>query len=89
MRVLKIICPECGAKAVISKTNRKHPEIADLYCACSEIECGYRFVMNLTFSHALNTSAKTGDKLLQTVINNLNPRQRQAALDLLKADSAA
>ncbi|MBC8946378.1 MULTISPECIES: ogr/Delta-like zinc finger family protein [Xenorhabdus] len=89
MRVLKIICPECGAKAAISKTNRKHPEIADLYCMCSDIECGYRFVMNLIFSHTLSPSAKTGDKLLQTVINNLNPQQRQAALDLLKVNSVA
>ncbi|WP_237387924.1 ogr/Delta-like zinc finger family protein [Xenorhabdus sp. Sc-CR9] len=84
MRVLKIICPECGAKATVSKTNRKHPEISDLYCVCADIECGYRFVMNLTFSHTLSPSAKTGDKLLRTVINNLNPQQRQAALDLLK-----
>ncbi|TNH44422.1 transcriptional regulator [Photorhabdus luminescens subsp. sonorensis] len=88
MRVLKIICPECGAKAVIRKTNRKHREIADLYCACSNVECGYTFVMNLTFSHTLSPSAKTGDKLLQTVINNLNPQQRQMALDLLQTRAA-
>lgn len=25
MRVLKVKCPECGAKAVIRKTNPKHP----------------------------------------------------------------
>ncbi|MDC9589185.1 ogr/Delta-like zinc finger family protein [Xenorhabdus sp. XENO-10] len=89
MRVLKIFCPECGAKAVISKTNRKHHEIADLYCACADIECGYRFVMNLTFSHTLSPSAKNGDKLLRTMVNNLNPQQRQEALALLKADSVA
>ncbi|MBQ4797122.1 transcriptional regulator, partial [Pectobacterium versatile] len=27
MRVLKIECPECGAKAVVRKTNRKHRQI--------------------------------------------------------------
>ncbi|UEM40065.1 ogr/Delta-like zinc finger family protein [Pectobacterium aquaticum] len=88
MRVLKIECPECGEKAVIRKTNRKHRKIADIYCACSDVECGHTFVMNLTFSHSLSPSAKTGDKLLQTVIENLSPQQRQMALDLLKAPAA-
>ncbi len=41
MRVLKIECPECGSKAVIKKTNRKHRKIADIYCACSDVECGH------------------------------------------------
>ncbi|MEY5975155.1 transcriptional regulator, partial [Salmonella enterica subsp. enterica serovar Corvallis] len=30
MRVLKVKCPECGAKAVIRKTNPKHPHISDI-----------------------------------------------------------
>ncbi|MBD2811393.1 ogr/Delta-like zinc finger family protein [Xenorhabdus sp. Vera] len=88
MRVLKITCPECGAKAVIRKTNRMHPEIADIYCSCADVECGHTFVMNLTFSHTISPSAKTGDILLQTVINNLNPQQRQMALDLLQTSAA-
>ncbi len=88
MRVLKIICPECGAKAVIRKTNRMHREIADIYCSCADVECGHTFVMKLTFSHTISPSAKTGDILLQTVINNLNPQQRQYALDLLQGSAA-
>lgn len=85
MRVLKIECPDCGSKAVIKKTNRKHRKIADIYCACADVECGHTFVMNLTFSHTLSPSAKTGDMLMQTLINGLSPGQRQMALDLLKA----
>lgn len=88
VRVLKIECPECGANAVIRKTNRKHRKIADVYCACSDVECGHTFVMNLTFSHTLSPSAKTGDKLLQTVIENLSPQQKQMALDLLRTAAA-
>lgn len=85
MRVLKIECPDCGAKAIIKKTNRKHREIADIYCACSDVECGHTFVMNLTFSHTLSPSAKTGDVMLQQLISNLSPQQKQMTLDLLKA----
>ncbi|MDY3573153.1 ogr/Delta-like zinc finger family protein [Enterobacter ludwigii] len=89
MRVLKIECPECGSKAVIRKTNRKHRQIADIYCACADVECGHTFVMNLTFSHTLSPSAKTGDALVQTLLKNLSPNQKQIALDLLKAAPAA
>ena len=89
MRVLKIECPECGSKAVIRKTNRKHRKIADIYCACADVECGHTFVMNLTFSHTLSPSAKTGDALVQTLLKNLSPNQKQMALDLLKAAPAA
>ncbi|WP_333891737.1 ogr/Delta-like zinc finger family protein [Atlantibacter subterraneus] len=88
VRVLKIECPDCGSKAVIKKTNRKHRKIADIYCACADVECGHTFVMNLTFSHTLSPSAKTGDMLMQTLINGLSPGQRQMALDLLKAAPA-
>nr|DAY60182.1 MAG TPA: Ogr/Delta-like zinc finger protein [Caudoviricetes sp.] len=83
MRVLKIECPECGSKAVIRKTNRKHRQIADIYCACSDVECGHTFVMNLTFSHTLSPSAKTGDILIKTLIDQLSTTQKQMALDLL------
>jgi len=87
MRVLKIECPDCRAKAIIKKTNRKHREIADIYCACSDVECGHTFVMNLTFSHTLSPSAKTGDVMLQQLISNLSPQQKQMTFDLLKASS--
>ncbi|EPQ4021683.1 ogr/Delta-like zinc finger family protein, partial [Proteus mirabilis] len=56
MRVLTIYCPECGEKAMIKKSNRKHKELTDLYCACRDPLCGHTFVLNLTFSHTLSPS---------------------------------
>lgn len=88
MRVLKIECSECGSKAVIRKTNRKHRQIADIYCACCDVECGHTFVMNLTFSHTISPSAKTGDILVQKLLNTMSPEQKQMAFDLLKASPA-
>jgi len=89
MRVLKVECTECGAKAVIKKTNRKHREIADIYCACSDVECGHTFVLNLTFSHSISPSAKSGDKLLKSVVQGLSQKQRQFVLNLLQSSPAA
>ena len=87
MRVMKVFCPECNSKAIIRKTVRKHRHISDLYCACADVECGHTFVLNVTFTHTLSTSAKTSDKLLQTVIENLSPKQRQMAFELLKVQA--
>lgn len=89
MRVLKIECPECRSKAVIRKTNRKHKEIADIYCACCDVECGHTFVMNLTFSHTLSPSAKTGDLLIQNMIKAMSPEQRQMTFEILQSDRVA
>ncbi|HEK1039509.1 Ogr/Delta-like zinc finger protein [Proteus mirabilis] len=84
MRVLTIYCPECGEKAMIKKSNRKHKELTDLYCACRDPLCGHTFVLNLTFSHTLSPSAKKQDALLLAIIKNLSPQQREKALTLLQ-----
>ena len=84
MRVLTIYCTECGEKAMIKKSNRKHKELTDLYCACRDPLCGHTFVLNLTFSHTLSPSAKKQDALLLAMIKNLSPQQREKALTLLQ-----
>ncbi|WP_368912689.1 ogr/Delta-like zinc finger family protein [Proteus mirabilis] len=84
MRVLTIYCPECGEKAMIKKSNRKHKELTDLYCSCRDPLCGHTFVLNLTFSHTLSPSAKKQDALLLAMIKNLSPQQREKALTLLQ-----
>jgi len=84
MRVMKVICPECGANSVIKKTARKHREIADLYCACSDVECGHTFVMNMTFSHTISPSAKNQGSLLKGLVNSLKADDKQMLLSLLQ-----
>ncbi|PSW14708.1 hypothetical protein C9J01_08185 [Photobacterium rosenbergii] len=57
---MRIHCKECGSKARIEKTNWFSATSADLYCSCSNPECGFRFVMSLGFSHRLSqTNSKT------------------------------
>lgn len=87
MQVLKIFCPICGNRATIRKSNRKHREISDLYCACNDVECGHTYVLNITFSHTISPSAKSDD-LIQSMIENFNPEQRQLALSWLKSATA-
>ncbi|CAI1593850.1 Ogr/Delta-like zinc finger [Serratia quinivorans] len=83
-RNLKVICTECGAPATVSKTNRKTPQFSDLYCQCSDVECGHTFVMNMTFSHTLSPSARGGRGLVKSLLSLLRPEDKQIALDLLQ-----
>ncbi|MBP2156934.1 hypothetical protein J2067_004626 [Erwinia rhapontici] len=64
MRLSRIYCTACCQAALIRKTTRKHRDLADIYCACSNIECGHTFVMNLSFSHTLSPSAMEPTKHL-------------------------
>ncbi|NOJ12487.1 ogr/Delta-like zinc finger family protein [Vibrio splendidus] len=74
---MRVVCPECGEKARIQKSNRISAGYSDLYCSCSDPECGHSFVMNLTFSHTLSPSAKTTSQLAFEMVKALAPEQRQ------------
>lgn len=74
---MRVVCPECGEKARIQKSNRISAGYSDLYCSCSDPECGHTFVMNLTFSHTLSPSSKTTSQLAFEIVKALAPDQRQ------------
>ncbi|ELM6621498.1 ogr/Delta-like zinc finger family protein [Vibrio fluvialis] len=74
---MRVLCPECGEKARIQKSNRLTNSVADLYCACSDPECGHTFVMSLSYSHTLSPSAKTTSQLAFNLVKALPPEQRQ------------
>ncbi|MCS3600995.1 hypothetical protein M2371_000181 [Buttiauxella sp. BIGb0471] len=84
MRVMRIYCPECDEVAVIKKTNRKHAHISDVYCACSNVECGHTFVMNMTFSHTLSPSAISHGHLIKELIGSIAEDKRQEMIDMLR-----
>ncbi|MGF1758858.1 ogr/Delta-like zinc finger family protein [Photobacterium sagamiensis] len=72
---MRVFCPECGDKARIQKTNRISTSYADLYCSCSDPECGHSFVMNLSFSHTLSPSAKNTTELVTALVNSMSPEK--------------
>ncbi|MGF1876678.1 ogr/Delta-like zinc finger family protein [Photobacterium frigidiphilum] len=82
---MRVLCPECGAKACIQKTNRLSASYADLYCSCSDPECGHSFVMNLSFSHTLSPSTKTTTKLVTNLVKSISP---ESLIDLKRQLSA-
>ncbi|EPT5968960.1 ogr/Delta-like zinc finger family protein [Escherichia coli] len=87
MRIFKARCPDCGAPAVIRKTDWKTPELADLYCACSDVECGHTFVCTMTFSHTLSLGARSGRNMVKFLVDAMRPEDRRYALELLSRRS--
>ncbi|MEZ8729382.1 ogr/Delta-like zinc finger family protein [Vibrio splendidus] len=74
---MRVVYPECGEKSRIQKSNRISAGYSDLYCSCSDPECGHSLVMNLTFNHTLSPSAKTTSQLAFEMVKALAPDQRQ------------
>ncbi|MGR6782727.1 ogr/Delta-like zinc finger family protein [Moritella viscosa] len=70
---MRVLCPECGVKSRIQKTNRISNSYTDLYCSCNSAECGHSFVMNLSFSHTLSPSAKSSSQLAFELLRTHSP----------------
>lgn len=75
---MRIICTVCQQKAVIGKTDRLSPAVSNLYCSCTDPECGHSFVVNVSFSHTLSPSAKTATAVVAALARALSPEQRKA-----------
>lgn len=80
---MRVFCPECGERSRIQKSNRMSTKHADLYCSCSDPECGHTFVMNLSYSHTLSPSAKTTDQLAISLVRAMSPEKRAALQEQL------
>jgi hypothetical protein len=74
---MRVLCSDCGSVAIIGKTNRLSLAHADLYCSCTDPECGHTFVANLSFSHTLNPSARSTTAIVSELFRALSPVQRQ------------
>lgn len=74
---MRVLCPTCGKKAIIGKTNRLSVGHADLYCSCTDPDCGHTFVTNLSFSHTLSPSALTSSALVTELVKSMSPDKRQ------------
>ncbi|MEB7742756.1 ogr/Delta-like zinc finger family protein [Escherichia coli] len=83
MRVFKSRCPDCGATAVIRKTDWKTLKLADLYCSCSDVKCGHTFVCTMSFSHTLSPGARSGRNMVKFMVDTMCPEDRRYALELL------
>jgi len=74
---MRIICPHCGSKALISSSNKLSDKVTDLYCQCNNtVDCGASFVSTLAFKHTLNPPARTTAEIAQGLIDCLSVEER-------------
>jgi predicted RNA-binding Zn-ribbon protein involved in translation (DUF1610 family) len=76
-----LLCPECGQKAIITKTARTHKLLNYQYCSCSDPECGLTFRMKSEFDRVLSPSAKAVSRLNAYLASNDN--NTQLAFDII------
>ena len=75
---MRVLCPHCQTKALITSTNQLSDTVKDLYCTCTNTrECGASFVFTLAYKHDLNPPQKTTLQIAAALINNLQPVQRK------------
>jgi hypothetical protein len=74
---MRVLCTTCGKKAVIGKTDRQSIGFTNLYCSCTDPECGHTFVVNVSFSHTLSPSAHTASEVVTLLAKSLSPEQRK------------
>lgn len=74
---MRVLCTVCGKKAVIGKTDRLTIGCANLYCSCTDPECGHTFVANVSFSHTLSPSAKNASEVVTALARALSPECRK------------
>jgi hypothetical protein len=65
---MRVWCPHCEAKAVITSRTEQTRQVADLYCRCTDSKCGASFVYTLAYRHTLNPPIQTTAQLAQSLI---------------------
>lgn len=74
---MRVLCRICSKKSIIGKTDRISLDHANLYCSCSDPECGHTFVVNVSYSHTLTPSAKTTSELVTQLMRSMSPENRK------------
>jgi len=78
---MRVECPECNQRAVINKRNRLSNVVTDLYCSCSDAECGHTFVTTLAFKHTLSPSRKGAKDMMLELLRSLPANEQQQLLE--------
>lgn len=75
---MRIICPHCHNKALITSSNDLSIKVKDLYCQCTNTQkCGASFVTTVAFKHDINPPRKTTLEIAAALLNTLDHSERQ------------
>jgi len=75
---MRVVCPFCEEKALITSSNALTTKVKDLYCQCTNTqECGASFVFTLAFKHTLNPPQQTTLQIAAALVGQLTSEQQQ------------
>jgi hypothetical protein len=78
---MRIDCPHCFNRALITSSNALSSSVKDLYCQCTNTrECGASFVYKLGYSHDLNPPLQSTRQLAASILKSLPLSERQALI---------
>jgi len=76
---MRVDCPCCYKKAIVTSSNSLCSTVKDLYCQCTNTaECGASFVVVQSFKHLLNPPLKTTQQIAASLIKSLPLHERKA-----------
>ena len=74
---MRVNCPNCESKAIITSRENQSAGVADLYCTCTNTkECGATFVTTIAFKHFLNPPRKDTAQMAASLIKNLSKAEQ-------------
>jgi cell division protein ZapA len=74
---MRVICPHCLSKALITSSNRLSDQVTDLYCQCTNAaKCGASFVSTLAYKHVLNPPMRTTSEMAMSLVNRLSKEEK-------------
>jgi len=74
---MRVICPFCLSKAIITSSNKLSEQVTDLYCSCTNAAgCGATFVSTLAYKHVLNPPINTVSEMALNLINRLSKEEK-------------
>jgi len=75
---MRVICPHCLSKAIITSTNRLSEQVTDLYCHCTNgVKCGATFVSTLAYKHVINQPMQTTTAMAMELVNRLSKEEKE------------
>ncbi len=78
---MRLFCPHCGARLIISSSSQITNSLRRSYVQCSDVQrCGASGVMSHNYEHDLNPPHKTTLEMAAELIKKLPKDQREALL---------
>lgn len=77
---MRIYCKYCGSKSIVTKHTRPSTTSEDVYCDCTNPDCGARFKARIIYTHTLTPPIGTLQNSLAEQIAQLDPEERRKLL---------